>query len=400
MKKQILTVSEITQEIKRTLEQGLGYADVQGEISNFKLHTSGHRYFTLKDKDAQISCVMWRFKKLDFLPTDGMKVIIGGKLSVYAKRGQYQIDCDTIQPVGKGDLYLAFLALKEELEKLGYFEVARKKPLPRMPLKIGVATSPTGAAIRDILRTIERRAPVCEIYLRPTIVQGDEAAPDVADAIKQLDDSPAEVIIIGRGGGSLEDLWAFNEKIVADAILSAKKPIISAVGHETDFTIADFTADARAATPTAAGEIVTPIDIESLYENIDYAAETMTKNISNEIENLRREVDTRIESYAFKSVIDKIKNYRQFIDESDTRIKAGAKRTVERYGEKLSSLEKHCKSLYPLIPFDKGFALPMSENKIIPPDESLGNYIQIDVLRKNETAKANIVEIRKQKKFK
>ncbi|MES2766690.1 MAG: exodeoxyribonuclease VII large subunit, partial [Bacteroidota bacterium] len=253
-----ISVTQLTRTIRGILEETFEGIRVSGEISNFKHHSSGHRYFTLKDEGAQIGCTMWRTRSLGFVPADGMKVVVFGNISVYPPQGKYQIDCITMMPLGKGDLHLAFELLKEKLARAGYFDPSRKRPLPLFPLKIGVITSPTGAAVRDILSTLERRMPACEIYFRPALVQGDGAAEDIAEAIYQLNNLDCDVIIAGRGGGSLEDLWAFNTEIVARAIFESRVPFVSAVGHETDFTIADFVADIRAATPTAAAELVTP----------------------------------------------------------------------------------------------------------------------------------------------
>ncbi|MFP4529362.1 MAG: exodeoxyribonuclease VII large subunit, partial [Candidatus Kapaibacterium sp.] len=283
MEEKIISVSQLTQAIKSVLEEGFGDVTVSGEISNFKAHSSGHRYFTLKDEGAAISCVMWRGRNLTFAPTDGMKVVARGRLSVYPPRGNYQLDCFSLSPQGQGDLFLAFEALKKKLGEAGYFAPERKRALPALPMKIGVATSPTGAAVRDIMSTIERRFPAANIYFRPAIVQGDEAGPDVALSIRELAATNADIIIIGRGGGSLEDLWAFNTEIVADAIFKCPVPVISAVGHETDFTIADFTADVRAATPTAAAELATPTPAAELIRGIAQYQQLMTSNISNKI---------------------------------------------------------------------------------------------------------------------
>lgn len=263
----IYTVSQLTNEIKSLLERNFEYIWVEGEISNLRLPASGHLYFTLKDEAAQIRAVMFRLQSrlLKFEPIDGLQVISYGRISVYEPRGEYQVIVDYMEPKGLGALQLAFEQLKEKLAQEGLFDPAHKKPLPRLPQRIGIITSPTGAAIRDMLKIIERRFANVHILLYPVRVQGVGAAQEIAQAIQELNEWPQiDVIIVGRGGGSLEDLWAFNEEVVARAIFNSRVPIISAVGHEIDYTIADFVADLRAPTPSAAAELVVQDKIELL----------------------------------------------------------------------------------------------------------------------------------------
>jgi exodeoxyribonuclease VII large subunit len=255
----IYTVSQLTAEIKTLLERNFESLWVEGEISNVRLPSSGHLYFTLKDESAQVRGVMFRLQTrlLKFEPADGLQVVCYGRLSVYEPRGEYQIVVDYLEPKGLGALQLAFEQLKEKLTREGLFDPAHKKPIPHLPQKIGIVTSPTGAAIRDILKIIDRRFANVHILLYPVRVQGAGAAQEIAQAVGELNQWPGiDVIIVGRGGGSLEDLWAFNEEAVARAIFDSRVPIISAVGHEVDFTIADFVADLRAPTPSAAAELV------------------------------------------------------------------------------------------------------------------------------------------------
>lgn len=257
--RQILTVSELTNEIKALLEANLYYVWVEGEVSNLRAPTSGHMYLTLKDDSAQIKAVIFkgqaRFMK--FKPADGLHVICRGMVNIYKERGEYQLILDYIEPKGVGALQLALEQLKEKLASEGFFEAARKKPLPSFPKKIGIVTSPTGAAVRDILKVFERRFADIGVLIYPVRVQGIESAREISEGIKELNMSPGvDLIIIARGGGSQEDLWAFNEEIVARAIFNSKSPVVSAVGHEIDFTIADMVADLRASTPSAAAEMV------------------------------------------------------------------------------------------------------------------------------------------------
>lgn len=268
--REVLTVSELTAELKDLVEAEFSGFWLEGEISNLKLYPSGHIYFTLKDEESQISAVMWKGvrTRLKFEPHDGDQVIVRGKLSIYEKRGNYQVVVEAMEPKGLGALQVAFEQLKKKLQAEGLFEHVSKKQLPSIPWTIGIVTSSAGAVIRDMIRTIKRRFPRVRVIFCPVAVQGAGAAQQIASAIGDLNEhDEADVIIVGRGGGSLEDLWAFNEEIVARAIFASKIPIVSAVGHETDFTIADFVADARASTPTAAAEMVTP-ELGELYARI------------------------------------------------------------------------------------------------------------------------------------
>jgi exodeoxyribonuclease VII large subunit len=272
----IPTVSELTRRITDLLETRFDQVTVQGEISGWNRAASGHTYFSLKDENALLSAVLWRSRTVGFPIRDGMKVIASGRITVYGPRGQYQLDCQSLVPLGQGELQLAFEQLKARLHAEGLFDQERKKPLPLYPGRIGVVTSRTGAAIRDIVTTLRRRMPSVQVVLRPALVQGAGAAEDIALAIRQLNDlGDIDLLIVGRGGGSIEDLWAFNEEAVARAIHESRLPVISAVGHETDFTIADFVADVRAATPTAAAEIAVR-NAEELIDMLRYTEQRMT----------------------------------------------------------------------------------------------------------------------------
>jgi exodeoxyribonuclease VII large subunit len=260
--RQVLSVSELTARVRQTLEHGVGTVWVSGEITNFRAQASGHVYFTLKDAAAQLACVLFRGAggvRRDLL-ADGQKVLLNGEVTVYEARGQYQLLVREVELQGVGALQLTFERLKQKLAAEGLFDPTRKRPLPALPFRIGVVTSPTGAALRDVVHVIERRHPALQLVLAPCRVQGDGAAQEIAAAIRRLNACPhagVELILVTRGGGSLEDLWAFNEEVVARAIFESALPVVSAVGHEIDFTIADFVADLRAATPSAAAEILT-----------------------------------------------------------------------------------------------------------------------------------------------
>ncbi|HDY76168.1 MAG TPA: exodeoxyribonuclease VII large subunit [Candidatus Marinimicrobia bacterium] len=291
---QAVTVSELTMEIKSLLEGAFPEIWVEGEISNFIHHSSGHMYFTLKDSESEIRSVMFRGNNrfMHFKPENGMKVLLFGRLSVYAPRGQYQLVASRMEPAGIGTLFLAFEALKKQLSAEGLFDKEFKKPLPVIPKRIGLITSKTGAAVQDMFNVLKRRAPYVELVLRPALVQGDDAADDIVSAITEMDQhANVDVIIVGRGGGSLEDLWPFNEESVARAIFSCKTPIISAVGHETDISISDMVSDMRAPTPSAAAEIVAP-GIDELLKRIQTFENTISKHISFILENYYQKMDS------------------------------------------------------------------------------------------------------------
>ena len=295
--KTILTVSRLTALLRGVLEENFEQVWVQGEVSNLSFPSSGHLYFTLKDTVAQLRCVMFKgaAKNLKFRPGDGMALIARGRISVYDQRGEYQLICEYLEPAGVGALQLAFMQLKERLAKEGLFDESHKRPLPTFPRRVGVVTSATGAAIHDILNVLKRRFASVEILLYPVRVQGEGSALEIARAIDDMNRlGLADVLIVGRGGGSLEDLWAFNEEVVARAVYRSKLPVISAVGHETDWTICDFAADLRAPTPSAAAELViaSSIELRGRMEALDHrlrlAIETRLAGMESRIDALRR----------------------------------------------------------------------------------------------------------------
>jgi exodeoxyribonuclease VII large subunit len=295
----VLTVSELTRNIRNTLEAKFSAVWVQGEISNYKLHPSGHQYFTLKDQRAQISCVIWRDtlpRKLSGQPlVDGTQVQVYGTVTVYETRGQYQLSVQILQPRGVGLLQAKFEALKRKLEAEGFFASERKRALPKFPRRIGIVTSPTGAAIRDMLNVLRRRAPWLQILINPVRVQGSGAAQEIAVAIRELATRseawrPVDLIVVTRGGGSIEDLWEFNEEIVARAIFHSAVPIVSAVGHEIDFTICDFVADLRAPTPSAAAELIVP-DVIDVQRRLDGCARALARQLLNRVRDAQQRLD-------------------------------------------------------------------------------------------------------------
>jgi len=315
--KKYLSVSSITKYIKYKLDtdEHLKIVYLKGEISNFKAHSTGHLYFSLKDETSKINAIMFNnsAKNLNFVPIDGMKVLVIGRISVYESTGNYQIYIDEMQEDGLGNLYIAFEKLKEKLSKEGLFDDKYKKTLPKIPKKIGIITAPTGAAIKDILSTLKRRFPVVETILFPSLVQGENAACDIVKNLKLASNYDLDLIILGRGGGSIEDLWPFNEEIVARAIFDCKIPIISAVGHEVDFTIADFVSDLRAPTPTGAAEMAVPNIIDILKYINNYKVR-LNEFILKEVKYKKLYLDSVKNSYVIKNPMIMYENKKQQLD--------------------------------------------------------------------------------------
>lgn len=386
----IPTVSQLTNRIRSVLENDFEQVSVMGEISNFTAHSSGHRYFSLKDEQAQIACVMWRGKPLTFQIKDGLKVKLTGKLSVYPPQGRYQIDVSTLLPAGEGDLFLAFEALKQKLQQKGYFAQERKKPIPSNIMKIGVSTSPTGAAVKDIISTIERRFPLATIYFRPTLVQGDGSAKDIVSAINELQSLDLDVIIIGRGGGSIEDLWAYNEEIVADAIFYSKTPIISAVGHETDFTISDFVADLRAATPTASAEIVTSATIEDFMYHIDINISRMQKSTNRILDNTKSLVTKGFSIKGIRRIQERISILKQNLNQNSNSMITDVKKRIDYYKSEMQSKIAIIRANDPKAPLNKGYALLSDGKDYIGNEKSLTQFNVINIIRKNETIQVKL----------
>ena len=338
--RKIYSVYEITSEIKRSLD-ALGIIWIQGEISNFKKHSSGHMYFSLKDHQAQIKAACFRNNNryLKFLPEDGMEVVLRGRLSVYEPRGDYQVIVEYMEPVGLGSLQIAFDQLKEKLRNAGLFDEEHKSHLPLLPKKVGIVTSPTGAAIRDMLRILKRRNASLDVLIYPARVQGQGAAQEIAAGIHYLNSrSDIDVVIIGRGGGSIEDLWAFNEEVVARAIYESELPLISAVGHEVDYTIADFVADLRAPTPSAAAEMVSGAR-EDLQVGVRSLQGRLYQAIQRGIERRRWNLDRLALNKAFAVAPNKIRDFQQRFDEATLRMAQATRRFAAdiRYREQVLS---------------------------------------------------------------
>jgi exodeoxyribonuclease VII large subunit len=315
-KSEVWTVSELNRRVKGLLESNVGKVWVAGEISNWRVSPAGHAYFTLKDDRGQISAAMFKGKisRLKFEPEAGLEVMVQGQVTLYEARGTYQIICDTMQPQGVGALQLAFDQLKAKLDAEGLFDEGHKKPLPLLPRKIGIVTSPTGAAIQDMLNVLDRRFGKAHVILYPARVQGVEAAPEIVAGIEALDEWGVDVIIVGRGGGSLEDMWPFNEEIVVRSVYECATPIVSAVGHEIDFSLSDFAADLRAPTPSAAAELVVK-EYAALVEQVGDLKTRLSRSLKTNLESWRNRLDRARASYIFLRPEELIRQPRQQVDD-------------------------------------------------------------------------------------
>ncbi len=370
---EIYSVSEITHSIKLLLEENIAPLWIEGEVSNFKAHYSGHYYFTLKDSGAQISAVMWRSRasQMHFRLEDGMKVQAFGSIRLYEKSGRYQIDIMRMQPAGVGKLQLAFEQLKQKLKDEGLFDAEHKKPLPPFPSRIGIVTSSTGAAIRDILNVLKRRAPHLEIIVKPAKVQGEGAAEEIAAAVELFNRwGEVDVLIVGRGGGSLEDLWAFNEEITARAVYNSKIPVISAVGHEIDFSITDFTADLRAATPSAAAELAVP-DYTEIRGQVLYLKERLSRNLENYIRQLKTAVASLANSYGLRRIEDRIRQLALQVDDLDTKLAQAGFFQLNQRKNVVTQLEKRLDGLNPKQVLKRGYSITYKNGVVLKDADAL-----------------------------
>lgn len=383
-----ITVTDLNRYIKNKVDDDeyLNNVLVKGEISNFKHHYTGHMYFTLKDENSLIKCIMFKTytPNLKFVPKDGMKVMILGTVSVFERDGVYQIYCKAMQEDGMGSLYTAYEELKNKLEKQGLFDKKYKKEIPKMPRCIGVLTSNTGSVIRDIINVSTRRNPNCYIKLLPVPVQGKGAGEKIAEAIKIMNENKlADVIILARGGGSLEDLWPFNEEIVAHAIFESELPVISAVGHETDFTIADFVADLRAPTPSAAAELAVP-NVTDIIMNLEKYNNRLKNSLKKKIELMRLRYEKCIASRVFREPLQKINERYIYIDILVKQIQNSINNKIKDDKTKMIELITKLDTLSPLKTLTRGYCLATTNNgKIIKSVEKLKKDDEL-VLRFND----------------
>ncbi len=364
---EILSVSQITNEIKQNLEENFSQISVVGEISNFKAHISGHWYFNLKDAGAVISCTMWKGLNsyVFFTPQDGMKIIVNGRITVYPPRGNYQFDVRSMKLAGVGELQAAFEKLKQKLSAEGLFDEQYKKPIPSFPKKIGIVTAIDGAAFKDMISVAKRRFPLVELVIAPSRVQGSGAAETIVESLKLLNKrDDIDVIIVGRGGGSIEDLWSFNEEIVAREIFNSRIPVITGVGHEVDFTIADFVADLRAPTPSAAMEIATPDEDEvfSFIQNFSISTEEIIFDL---IESKQNQIRNTLNSYGFRLPLDLVRRKEQEIDNLTYRFMQNMDKKLVSMNNKLSLISKDIESHDINKALKKGFVLVRQDSKFI-----------------------------------
>ena len=417
---QYITIGALNNYLKKLFDNDNNLKDVylKGEISNFKAHTRGHFYFTLKDETSRINAVMFSYKAsmLSFLPADGMKVLVRGKVSIYEATGSYQIYVEEMSQDGLGNLYIEFEKLKKKLAAEGLFSQERKKKIPKVPKKIGIVTASTGAAIRDILTTIKRRFPICETILFPSLVQGADAAKDIVKKIEIANTFDIDTLIVGRGGGSIEDLWPFNEEIVARAIYNSKVPIISAVGHEIDFTIADFVADLRAPTPTAAAELAVP-NIETIKTYLENVVNRSTISINGYIETDKQKLSSLINSYVLKKptamyeikeqnldfLIDRLnKEMKIILDNTKIRLfKVTSSYILTNpdilYKFKTQNLKHLINKLEVLNPMNtlaRGYAIVKSNNKVVSSIKEIKKDDIININIKNGIIDALVMEVK------
>ena len=357
-----LTVSQVTRLVKNLLDDSFPVLAVEGELSNFVHHSSGHRYFTLKDSSSQLRCVMfrWSAEKLDFRPADGAKLLAVGNLTVYEAAGQYQLNVVRLQPLGRGDLLARLEELKNRLAAEGVF--ARSRPLPRYPSTIGVITSPTGAAVRDIISVLGRRAPHVRVIVRPTLVQGDGAADDIVRAVAEFNHlGLADVLIVGRGGGSIEDLWCFNEEPVARALASSDIPVISAVGHETDVTLADFAADLRAPTPSAAAELAVRDSLE-LRQTVEASRAFLRRTVLARIDDLSTRTAAVRRAFEPERFVRNLMMRGQRIDDLSARLRNAVLLAVSKRGTAFEALASRLLAMNPESVLARGYAIVARED--------------------------------------
>lgn len=417
MNDKYITVTQLTRYIKYKIDNdvNLGEVFLKGEISNFKAHSRGHFYFTLKDDNSRINAIMFASstKNIKFVPQDGMKVMVTGKISVFEATGQYQIYVNEMLEDGLGNLYIAFEQLKKKLEEEGLFDPSKKKKIPKIPKRIGVVTAPTGAAIKDIISTIKRRWPLTEIYLFPALVQGEDAKEDIVRQIKRAEEFDLDTLIVGRGGGSIEDLWAFNEEIVARAIYECSIPVISAVGHEVDFTISDFVADLRAPTPTGAAEMAVPqvSDVENYLKQLDIR---LNKVINNMVSNYRDRLNSitsrnifknpmmiyQTKEMIFDSLIERLKHStinlvnvksKKLIELKSSYILRSPYKILDTKANKYLNLVSKLETLSPLLTLQRGYTMTKKDGKVISSSKNIKKGDSIEVNFKDGKVDAEVL---------
>ena len=417
MNDKYITVSQLTKYIKYKIDNDIHLNEVflKGEISNFKAHSRGHYYFTLKDEGSRINAIMFASstRNIKFIPQDGMKVLVTGKISVFEANGGYQIYVNDMLEDGVGNLYIAYEQLKKKLEEEGLFDQSKKKPIPKIPTRVGVVTAPTGAAIKDIISTIKRRWPLAEILLFPSLVQGEDAAADIVKQIKLSENYEIDTLIVGRGGGSIEDLWPFNEEIVARAIYDCKTPVISAVGHEIDFTIADFVADLRAPTPTGAAELAVPA-VSDITNYLNQLKIRLNKSVQNKVAINRQKLNELTSRYVFTnpisiyqtkemlfdSLLDRLKyattnlvtlKEKKYLEIKNSYILKNPYQLLDKKSNKYLQIISKLETLSPLLTLKRGYTMTKSNNKVITSSKDVKKGDKLEVEFSDGTVKAEVL---------
>jgi exodeoxyribonuclease VII large subunit len=417
MNDKYITVTQLTKYIKYKIDNDVHLNEVflKGEISNFKAHSRGHFYFTLKDEGSRINAIMFASstRNIKFIPQDGMKVLVTGKISVFEANGGYQIYVNDMLEDGVGNLYIAYEQLKKKLEEEGLFDQSKKKPIPKIPTRVGVVTAPTGAAIKDIISTIKRRWPLTEILLFPSLVQGEDAAADIVKQIKLSENYQIDTLIVGRGGGSIEDLWPFNEEIVARAIYECKTPVISAVGHEIDFTIADFVADLRAPTPTGAAELAVPA-ISDITNYLNQLKIRLNKSIQNKVNINKQKLEEITSRYIFTnpisiyqtkemifdSLLDRLKyattnlvtiKEKKFLELKNSYILKNPYQLLDKKSNKYLQIISKLETLSPLLTLKRGYTMTKVNNKVITSSKDIKKKDIIEVEFTDGTINAEVL---------
>ena len=394
--RQTLSVTQLNEYLKMVIEgdRVLSNVFVRGEISNFKLYSSGHAYFTLKDDAGQLKSVMFRsyFSRMAFMPEDGMRVIAHGRVSVYETSGQYQLYVDDMQPDGAGSLAMRFEQLKRKLAAEGLFDEARKRPLPPMPRRIGVITSPSGAAVHDIINVLERRFPAAEMILYPSEVQGAQAPAQLISGVEFFSVTGlVDVIILGRGGGSAEDLWAFNDESLARAVASCSVPVISAVGHESDFTICDFVADRRAPTPSAAAEIAVP-DMGEIIRGLSGLKSGLQTSMQKLIAQERRVLNQLTQSRVFSRPEQMLDNFRMRLDEKDADLNRAWGETLKQKGQNVALFAGKLQALNPLSILSRGYATVSRDGASVTSAKQINENDTLDIRMADGSVRATVLQ--------
>ena len=399
MSQQVLTISQINEYIKRLIDNDTMLVEiaVKGEISNYKVYPSGHHYFTLKDESSSLRCVMFKGNamRLRFRPENGMQIIAMGRISVYPRDGGYQLYCSAMAMDGIGDLYAAFEQLKTKLAAQGLFDPTHKKPLPAYPGVIGLVTSSAGAAIHDMIRVINKRYPLTKIKLLPVRVQGREAPAEIAGAIAYANQKKlADLLIVGRGGGSIEDLWAFNDEMVAHAIYNSEIPIISAVGHEPDITISDYVADLRAATPSNAAELAVP-DQDALRQHLDAVSDALLRAITQKVQGARKQLSILSSSSSLRGPTQYIQLKKNTVENLQNRLVAGYNQNVSRKRRSFVALTAKLDAMSPLKVLTRGYAMAqIADGPVIRSVEQVNSADLVDIRVEDGTFRASVIDKR------